>query len=50
MPQNISTTQQIDKMVEHWINEGRFVNRSEAFRAGIFPLRESRSNENLPYA
>jgi len=40
MPQNIATTQQIDKMVEDWINEGRFANRSEAFRAGIFALKE----------
>jgi Arc/MetJ-type ribon-helix-helix transcriptional regulator len=45
MSQNIATTQQIDKMVEEWINEGRFANRSEAFRAGIFALKEKLESE-----
>lgn len=40
MPQNIATTPGIDRMVDGWIAEGRFANRSEAFRAGIFALRE----------
>jgi antitoxin ParD1/3/4 len=40
MPQNIATTPQIDGLVDQWIAEGRFANRSEAFRAGIFALKE----------
>ncbi len=40
MPQNIATTSRIDKMVDRWIAEGRFANRSEAFRAGIFALKQ----------
>jgi Arc/MetJ-type ribon-helix-helix transcriptional regulator len=40
MPQNIATTERIDEMVDAWIKEGRFANRSEAFRAGIFALKE----------
>ena len=40
MPQNIATTDQIDDLVDAWIAEGRFANRSEAFRAGIFALKE----------
>lgn len=40
MPQNIATTDRIDRMVDAWIKEGRFANRSEAFRAGIFALKE----------
>ncbi len=40
MAQNIATTPQIDRMVEAWIAEGRFANRSEAFRAGIFALKD----------
>ncbi len=40
MPQNIATTDRIDEMVDAWIKEGRFANRSEAFRAGIFALIE----------
>ena len=40
MAQNIATTDRIDAMVDAWINEGRFANRSEAFRAGIFALKE----------
>ena len=40
MPQNIATTDRIDEMVDAWIKEGRFANRSEAFRAGIFALKE----------
>lgn len=40
MPQNIATTDRIDEMVDGWIQEGRFANRSEAFRAGIFALKE----------
>lgn len=40
MAQNIATTPQIDRLVEAWIHEGRFANRSEAFRAGIFALKD----------
>ncbi len=40
MPQNIATTPRIDQLVDQWIEEGRFANRSEAFRAGIFALKE----------
>ena len=40
MAQNIATTPQIDRLVEAWIAEGRFANRSEAFRAGIFALKD----------
>lgn len=40
MAQNIVTTDRIDAMVDAWIKEGRFANRSEAFRAGIFALKE----------
>ena len=40
MPQNIATTSRIDKLVDRWIAEGRFANRSEAFRAGIFALKQ----------
>ena len=40
MEQNIATTYQIDAMVDAWINEGRFANRSEAFRAEILALSE----------
>lgn len=40
MPQNIATTDRIDQMVDAWIKEGRFANRSEAFRAGVFALKE----------
>jgi len=40
MAQNIATTDRIDAMVDTWIREGRFANRSEAFRAGIFALKE----------
>ena len=40
MPQNIATTDRIDELVDAWIKEGRFANRSEAFRAGIFALKE----------
>ena len=40
MAQNIATTDRIDDMVDAWIKEGRFANRSEAFRAGIFALKE----------
>jgi Arc/MetJ-type ribon-helix-helix transcriptional regulator len=40
MPQNIATTDKIDKIVDRWIAEGRFANRSEAFRAGIFALKQ----------
>jgi Arc/MetJ-type ribon-helix-helix transcriptional regulator len=40
MGQNIATTDKIDQMVDGWIKEGRFANRSEAFRAGIFALKE----------
>lgn len=40
MAQNIATTARIDKLVNRWIAEGRFANRSEAFRAGIFALND----------
>jgi Arc/MetJ-type ribon-helix-helix transcriptional regulator len=40
MPQNIATTPRIDQLVDSWLQEGRFANRSEAFRAGIFALQE----------
>ena len=40
MPQNIATTDRIDELVDAWIKEGRFANRSEAFRAGIFALKD----------
>ncbi len=40
MPQNIATTDQIDQLVDSWIKQGRFANRSEAFRAGIFALKQ----------
>ncbi len=45
MPQNIATTDRIDQMVDAWIREGRFANRSEAFRAGIFALKEKLESE-----
>lgn len=45
MPQNIATTPQIDQLVEGWIAEGRFANRSEAFRAGIFALKNKLAAE-----
>ena len=45
MPQNIATTRQIDMLVEEWITQGRFANRSEAFRAGIFALRDKLESE-----
>jgi Arc/MetJ-type ribon-helix-helix transcriptional regulator len=32
-------------MVDAWIREGRFANRSEAFRAGIFALKEKLDSE-----
>jgi Arc/MetJ-type ribon-helix-helix transcriptional regulator len=40
MSQNIATTPQIDQLVASWVAEGRFANRSEAFRAGVFALKE----------
>ena len=40
MAQNIATTDRIDTLVDAWIKEGRFANRSEAFRAGIFALKQ----------
>ena len=45
MPQNIATTDRIDQMVDAWIKQGRFANRSEAFRAGIFALKEKLESE-----
>jgi Arc/MetJ-type ribon-helix-helix transcriptional regulator len=45
MPQNIATTKRIDEMVDAWIAEGRFANRSEAFRAGVFALKEKLDGE-----
>ena len=47
MPQNIATTEQIDDLVDAWIAEGRFANRSEAFRAGIFALKEKLQAETF---
>jgi Arc/MetJ-type ribon-helix-helix transcriptional regulator len=47
MSQNIATTARIDKMVDHWIAKGRFANRSEAFRAGIFALKEKLEAETF---
>ncbi len=40
MPQNIATTPRIDQIVDTWLQQGRFANRSEAFRAGIFALQD----------
>jgi Arc/MetJ-type ribon-helix-helix transcriptional regulator len=45
--QNIATTDGIDKLVDAWIKEGRFANRSEAFRAGIFALKEKLEAETF---
>jgi Arc/MetJ-type ribon-helix-helix transcriptional regulator len=45
MPRNIATTDRIDQLVQAWIKEGRFANRSEAFRAGIFALKEKLESE-----
>jgi Arc/MetJ-type ribon-helix-helix transcriptional regulator len=39
MGQNIATTGKIDQMVDGWIKQGRFANRSEAIRAGIVALQ-----------
>lgn len=47
MAQNIATTDRIDAMVDAWIKEGRFANRSEAFRAGIFALKEKLEAETF---
>ena len=47
MAQNIATTDGIDLMVDAWIQEGRFANRSEAFRAGIFALKEKLEAERF---
>ncbi|MHC1769000.1 MAG: type II toxin-antitoxin system ParD family antitoxin [Verrucomicrobiia bacterium] len=47
MPQNIATTARIDAMVDAWIEEGRFANRSEVFRAGIFALKEKLEAETF---
>ena len=45
MARNIATTEQIDALVDSWIKEGRFANRSEAFRAGVFALQEKLETE-----
>jgi Arc/MetJ-type ribon-helix-helix transcriptional regulator len=47
MAQNIATTNRIEKLVDAWIKEGRFANRSEAFRAGIFALKEKLEAEGF---
>ena len=47
MPQNIATTDRIDELVDAWIKDGRFANRSEAFRAGIFALKEKLQGSKL---
>jgi Arc/MetJ-type ribon-helix-helix transcriptional regulator len=47
MAQNIATTEGIDALVDGWIEEGRFANRSEAFRAGIFALQEKLDRETF---
>jgi Arc/MetJ-type ribon-helix-helix transcriptional regulator len=45
VPQNIATTSQVDRLVDGWIREGRFANRSEVFRAGIFALKDKLAGE-----
>jgi Arc/MetJ-type ribon-helix-helix transcriptional regulator len=45
VPQNIATTSQVDRLVDAWIREGRFANRSEVFRAGIFALKDKLDTE-----
>ncbi|HEY5910050.1 MAG TPA: hypothetical protein VJA21_05540 [Verrucomicrobiae bacterium] len=47
MAQNIATTDRIDAIVDTWIKEGRFANRSEAFRAGIFALKQKLEGEDF---
>jgi Arc/MetJ-type ribon-helix-helix transcriptional regulator len=47
MAQNIATTDRIDDLVNGWIAQGRFANRSEAFRAGIFALKEKLEAESF---
>lgn len=47
MAQNIATTKQIDSLVDSWIKEGRFANRSEAYRAGVFALKEKLDAESF---
>ncbi len=47
MAQNIATTDRIDAIVAAWIKEGRFANCSEAFRAGIFALKQKLEGEDL---
>lgn len=47
MARNIATTDRIDAWVDAWIEEARFANRSEAFRAGIFALREKLDRETF---
>jgi Arc/MetJ-type ribon-helix-helix transcriptional regulator len=37
----------VDRLVDGWIREGRFANRSEAFRAGIFALKDRLATEAL---
>jgi Arc/MetJ-type ribon-helix-helix transcriptional regulator len=43
--QNIATTPHVDRLVDAWIREGRFANRSEVFRAGIFALKDKLAGE-----
>ena len=47
MTRHITTTSQVDRLVDGWIRESRFANRSEAFRAGIFALRDKFAGEAL---
>jgi Arc/MetJ-type ribon-helix-helix transcriptional regulator len=35
----------VDRLVDDWIREGRFANRSEVFRAGIFALKDRLASE-----
>jgi Arc/MetJ-type ribon-helix-helix transcriptional regulator len=35
----------VDRLVDAWIREGRFANRSEVFRAGIFALKDKLAGE-----
>jgi Arc/MetJ-type ribon-helix-helix transcriptional regulator len=47
MGQTIATTPQVDHLIDRWIAEGRFANRSEAFRAGVFALKEKLDAETF---
>jgi Arc/MetJ-type ribon-helix-helix transcriptional regulator len=43
---HIAPTSQVDRLVDGWIREGSFANRSEAFRAGIFALKDKLATES----